>query len=30
VAVHREEIFQRIKHEHDMPASGATGSTEGG
>ena len=30
VAVHREEIFQRIKHEHDMPASGAAGSSEAG
>jgi len=30
VAVHREEIFQRIKHEHDLPAGGAAGSPEAG
>lgn len=24
VDVHREEIFQRIKHEHDVPAQGSS------
>lgn len=28
VAVHREEIFQRIKHEHETPSGDAAGSSE--
>lgn len=30
VAVHREEIFQRIKHEHDVPTGGSAGSSDAG